>query len=86
MSLSNADRLGACADRMRWFEENERDIRKETFQPYLNIIDSLIRQMEEEKTIPIDLLELLEDTIHEAETECQPEDAHAFVYVKDFKF
>ena len=85
MSLSNADRLGKCAERMRWFEQNERDIRRDIIQPYISAIDILVRRMEEIKYIPDELLEALEKTIKKAEEELQPEDAHAFVYDKDFK-
>ena len=86
MSLSNADRLDKCAERMRWFEQNERDIRKDIIQPYISAINVLVMRMEEVKDIPDELLEALEKTIKKAEEELQPEDAHAFVYDKDFKF
>ena len=85
MSLSNADRLARCADRMRWFEDNEKDLRKDIVQPYISAIDILVKRMEELKGIPDELLEALEKTIKKAEEELQPEDAHAFVYDKDFK-
>ena len=85
MSLSNADRLEKCADRMRWFEDNEQDIRKDILQPYVSAIDILVRRMEEIKAIPDELIEALEKTIKQAEEELQPEDAHAFKYDKNFK-
>lgn len=85
MFLSNADRLEKCAERMRWFEQNERDIRKDTIQPYISAINVLVTRMEEVKDIPDELLEALEKTIKKAEEELQPEDAHAFNYNKDFK-
>ena len=85
MSLSNADRLEKCAARMRWFEDNEKDLRKDIIQPYISAIDILVRQMEELRAIPDELLEALEKTIKQAEEELQPEDAHAFKYDKNFK-
>lgn len=85
MSLSNSDRLEKCAARMRWFEDNEKDLRKDIIQPYISAIDILVRQMEELRAIPDELLEALEKTIKQAEEELQPEDAHAFKYDKNFK-
>ena len=85
MFLSNADRLGKCAERMRWFEQNERDIRKDIIQPYISAINVLVTRMEELKSIPDELIEALEKTIKQAEEELQPEDAHAFKYDKNFK-
>lgn len=85
MSLSNADRLYRCAERMRWFEQNERDIRKDRFMPYLLAVNVLITKMEKIEDIPDDLIDALEGVLKKAEEECQPEDAHAFIYDKNFK-
>lgn len=85
MSLSNADRLDKCAERMRWFEQNERDIRRDIMQPYISAINILVSRMEECRDIPDELLEALEKTIKKAEEDLQPEDAHAFLYDKNFK-
>lgn len=85
MLLSNSDRLDKCAQRMRWFEQNERDIRRDRFLPYLVAINVLVHKMEEVKDIPDELIDALEGVLKKAEQDCQPEDAHAFVYDKDFK-
>lgn len=85
MPLSNADRLAVCAERMHWFEQNERDIRKDKFMPYLLAVNILITQMEKIKDIPDDLIDALERVLKKAEQDCQPEDAHAFVYDENFK-
>lgn len=85
MSLVNADRLDRCAERMRWFAQNERDIRKDTFMPYLLAVDVLVKKMEDINDIPDNLIKALENILKKAEQACQPEDAHAFVYDKNFK-
>ena len=70
---------------MRWFEQNERDIRRDRFLPYLMAVNVLISKMEKIKDIPDDLIDALEGVLKRAEEDCQPEDAHAFIYDKNFK-
>jgi hypothetical protein len=86
MTVTNADRMMTCAKRMRWFHDNEMDIRKDTFMPYLLAIEVLLKKIERSGELPEELIISLENIIKKAEEACQPEDAHAFVYLKNWKF
>ena len=86
MTVTSADRMMTCAKRMRWFHDNEMDIRKDTFMPYLLAIEVLLKKIERSGELPEELIISLENIIKKAEESCQPEDAHAFVYLKNWKF
>ena len=84
MMLTEIDRLDACAKRIRWFTDNELDLRKDTYMPYLMAVTILINKIKKEG-ISDKLVQALENILTKVETLCQPEDAHAFSYDPNWK-
>ena len=82
--LTEIDRLSVCVNRLRWFTDNELDLKKDTYMPYLMAITVLIGKIKNEG-VSDKLIQAVENILMKAEAICQPEDAHAFSYDPNWK-